>query len=153
MPHARVIFFLLVSILSAGTAFAQTPSAPGAAPPGGRFQLVVVPGHAANPFMIDTATGCLWHAIQDAKTKRYSFTEVDVENLHWSYASGAQTVIASRIDASQMTGEQKTALKQNLQKTSCGLFNVTLTPEPAQPSAQAPETNPTAPPEPKKPKK
>lgn len=153
MPNARFIFFLLVSLLSAGMAFAQTPSTPGAAPPVGRFQLVVVPGHPANPFMVDTATGCLWHAVQDEKTKRTSFTEVDVENLHWSYSSGAQTVIAARIDASQMTGEQKTALKQNLQKTSCGLFNVTLAPGPAQPSAQAPEIKPITPPEPKKPKK
>jgi ABC-type sugar transport system substrate-binding protein len=153
MRKARLVFFLAASLVSAGVAFAQTPAAPGAVPPAGRFQLVVVPGHQANPFMIDTATGCLWHAVQDAKTKRYSFTEVDVENLHWSYASGAQTVIASRIDASPITGEQKTALKQNLQKTSCGLFNVTLAPGPAQPGAEAPEIQPITPPEPKKSKK
>ena len=153
MPQARVIFFLLVSLVSAGPAFAQTPSTPGAAPPAGRFQLAVVPGHPANPFMIDTATGCLWHVFQDEKTKRFSFTEVDVENLHWSYASGAQTVIAARIDASTLGGEQKTALKQNLQKTSCGLFNVTLAPGPAQQSEQAQEKKPVTPPESKKPKR
>ncbi len=153
MPKARFIFFLMVSLMSAGMAFAQTPSAPGAAPQAGRFQLMVVPGHPANPFMIDTATGCLWHAIQDEKTKRFSFTEVDVENLHWSYASGAQTLIASRIDASTLADDQKTALKQNLQKTSCGLFNVTLAPGPAQQSEQAPEKKPITPPESKKPKR
>ncbi len=158
MPNARVIFVLVIFLVSAGAAFAQTPSAPGVAPQTGRFQLVVVPGHAASPFMIDTATGCLWHAIQDGKTKRINFTEVDVENLHWSYASGAQTVLASRIDAASLPDEQKTALKQNLQKTSCGLFNVTLGPGPAQPAQaqpteQAPEKKPATAPEPRKPKK
>ena len=137
MLKARFIFFLLVSLLSAGMALAQSPSTTGVAPPAGRFQLMVVPGHPANPFMIDTATGCLWHAVQDEKTKRFSFTEVDVENLHWSYASGAQTVIASRIDAASLPDEQKTTLKQELQKTSCGLFNVTSGPAQAQPPSPA----------------
>ena len=153
MLLARFLFILVSSLVSAGIAFAETPSTPGAAPPAGRFQLVVVSGHPASPFMIDTATGCLWHAVQDEKTKRTSFTEVDVENLHWSYASGAQTVLASRIEAAPITDEQKNALKQNLQKTSCGLFNVTLGPPQAQQAGQAPEQKPNPSPESKKSKK
>jgi hypothetical protein len=110
----------------------QPPATPG------RFELVVVPNHPGSPFLLDTGTGCLWHQVQHQDTKRTFFIEVDVENLHWSWGSGAQGALANRIDASNLTTEQKNALKENLQKTSCGLSNVVLTPGPPQP-AQTPE--------------
>jgi len=138
MALARCFMSFIAVLAVAASALAQTPPATGASPAAGRYQLIVVPGHAASPFMIDTATGCLWHAIQDEKTKRYTFTEVDVENLHWSYASGAQAVLSARIDAAQLGDEQKNALKQNLQKTSCGLFNVTVAPSSLQANEPAP---------------
>lgn len=68
------------------------------APQTGRFQLVVVPGHAGSPLIIDTGTGCVWHQVQNEQTKRTTFVEVDVENLHWNWGSGAQQTLASRID-------------------------------------------------------
>ena len=154
MPYARIIVVLAAVLMAAGIAYAEVPSGAGATPPPGRFQLVVVPDHPASPFMVDTATGCLWHAVQDEKTKRVSFTEVDVDNLHWSYATGAQAILAARIDAATLPDDQKNALKQNLQKTSCGQFNVTLTSAPAKQSERAPEERkPVAPQDPKKPKK
>ena len=147
MPLLRCNLSLL-AVLSAlalsQPAYAQTappvPSAPGASPQPGRYQLVVVPGHAGNPFMLDTATGCSWHLVQDEKTKRSTFIEMDVENLHWSWGSGAQSMLASRVDGSNLTDEQKQTLKQDLQKTGCGVSHVVLTPgapAPAEP-AKAP---------------
>ena len=144
----RRVFLLLSSVLLvAAYAHAATPIPEGASPqlgasppsvsspsptplPAGRYQLAVVPGHPASPFLIDTATGCIWHQIQQQETKRTTFVEVDVENLHWSWGSGAQQLLASRIDAANLTNEQKRALKEELHKTACGLSNVVLTPGP-----------------------
>jgi hypothetical protein len=96
-----------------------------------------VPGHAGNPFMLDTATGCAWHVVQDEKTKRSTFIEMDVENLHWSWGSGAQSMLAARVDRSNLTDEQKQTLKQDLQKTGCGVSHVVLTPGPHPPAEPA----------------
>ena len=124
------------------------PSEPTARPAGGpgtdvqvqpaRFQLFVAPGHSASPFLLDTTTGCIWHQVQNDQTKRTTFVEVDVENLHWSWGSGAQQILASRVDGSNLTDEQKRILKESLQKTGCGLSNVVLTPGPAPAAGQAP---------------
>jgi hypothetical protein len=103
-----------------------------------RFQLFVAPGHSGSPFLLDTATGCIWHQVQNDQTKRTTFVEVDVENLHWSWGSGAQQILASRVDGSNLTDEQKRLLKESLQKTGCGLSNVVLTPGPAPAGGQAP---------------
>ena len=164
MPYRRC-FLLLVTVAFASAALAQsappapaTPHlAPAATPPAGRYQLVVVPGRTEGVFMIDTATGCVWHSIEDEKSKRATFMEVNVENLHWTSGSGAQTLLAARIDAATIPDEQKRTLKQALGKTGCGVFNVVLAPGPASPQggppAQEPEKKPTTSPEPKKPKK
>lgn len=125
----RTVLILLMPLIFTGALHAQTPTTAQTAPQtAGRYQLVVIPGHPGSPFLLDSATGCLWHQVQDEKTRRTSFTEVDVENLHWSYSSGAQTLLAARIDGSQITDEQKRTLKQDLQKTGCGSFNVVLAP-------------------------
>ncbi|MGH7701641.1 MAG: hypothetical protein ACREMO_00975, partial [Gemmatimonadales bacterium] len=88
-------------------------------------------------------TGCIWHQIQNQETKRTTFVEVDTENLHWSWGSGAQQVLASRIDGANLANEQKRALKEELQKTACGLSNVVLTPGPPAPAGgQAPPPKP-----------
>jgi hypothetical protein len=94
----------------------------------GRYQLVVVPNHPANPFLIDTMTGCLWHLLPQSDSKRASFVEADVENLHWSWGSGSQQVLANRIDTSNLTEPQKHTMKESIQKTSCGNTSVMLTP-------------------------
>ncbi len=128
----RLLSLFVCFALIPSVAFAQAGGpAPGTTPPAGRYQLVVVPGHSGSPFLIDTATGCIWHLIQSQETKRSTLIEVDVENLHWSWGSGAQQVLASRIDASNLPDEQKRTLKQDLQKTGCGLSHVVLTPGPA----------------------
>lgn len=127
----RRVLSLLVWLAIPGLAYAQAGAPAGTPAPAGRYQLVVVPGHSGSPFLIDTATGCVWHVIQNQETKRSTFVEVDVENLHWSWGSGAQQVLASRIDASNLGDDQKRTLKQDLQKTGCGLSHVVLTPGPA----------------------
>ena len=133
MRHTMIV--LLMSLIFTGTLHAQTPPTAQTAPQtAGRYQLVVIPGHPGSQFLLDSTTGCVWHQVQDEKTRRTSFIEVDVENLHWSYSSGAQTLLAARIDAAQITDEQKRALKQDLQKTGCGSFNVVLAPA-SQPQA------------------
>jgi hypothetical protein len=99
------------------------------APTDGRYQLVAVPGHPGNPFLIDTHTGCVWLYGQNEKNKRPTFIESDVENLHWGWGSGAQQILAAQIDTLTSSEEQKKILKQNLQKTECGQFNVTLSPD------------------------
>ncbi len=128
----RQLLSLFVCLAIPGIAFAQAGApAPGGAQAAGRYQLVVVAGHSGSPFLIDTTTGCMWHLILNPETKRSTFIEVDVENLHWSWGSGAQQILASRIDASTLPDEQKRTLKQDLQKTGCGLSHVVLTPGPA----------------------
>ena len=106
----------------------------------GRFQLIVVPGEAGGPYLLDTASGCLWHQVPHPETKRPTFVEIDVENLHWSWGSGAQTVLAARVEASKLTDEQKQVMKEGLVKTACGLSGVVLTPGPAQPAAATPSS-------------
>ncbi|HSF34249.1 MAG TPA: hypothetical protein VLK82_27810 [Candidatus Tectomicrobia bacterium] len=67
-----------------GAAAQSTP------PPVGRFQLVSVSiGQQAGVFLLDTATGCTWQLCANPDTKRLTFIELDVENLHWSWGSGA----------------------------------------------------------------
>ena len=94
----------------------------------GRFQLVGVPNQQPSLFLIDTATGCMWHQVQNPDAKRTTFIEVDVENLHWSWGSGAQQILATRIDSSNLEAQQKRVLKENIKKTACGLSDVVLTP-------------------------
>lgn len=115
-------------------------------PPTGRYQLVVMPGHSASPFLLDSTTGCVWHAIQDQETKRTAFVEVEVQNLHWSMVS--QQLLMARIDAvTELNADQKRALRQELERTQCGAFSVLLTqPAPAgQPGpTKAPAPTPPA---------
>jgi hypothetical protein len=134
---------LLIWSLLAGSltvAAAQSPPAPPAAV--GRFQLVsVTAGQQGGVFLLDTATGCTWQLGSNPETKRLTFIEMDVENLHWSWGSGAQHRLAQRIDESRLPDEQKTHLKQELVKTACGWTPVVLTPP--QPGASArPEATP-----------
>jgi hypothetical protein len=97
-------------------ATAQLPSAPI-----GRFQLIsVASGQQSGVFLLDTATGCTWQLGANPDTKRLTFIEVDVENLHWSWGSGAQQKLAQKIDESRLPEDQKGQLKQELQKTACG---------------------------------
>lgn len=139
------VALLLVAAL-ATVASAQAPAPPpppGPMPPAGRYQLVVVTGHAGSPFLVDTATGCVWHLVQNTETKRSTFIEVDIENLHWSWGSGSQQLLAARVDASNLTDDQKRALKQEVQKTGCGVSPVVLTPtltETPRPAAEPPKT-------------
>ncbi len=97
----------------------------------GRFQLVSVSaGQQAGVFLIDTASGCTWELASNAETKRLTFVEMDVENLHWSWGSGAQQKLAGKIDESKLPNEQKLVLKEELNKTACGWTPVVLTPGP-----------------------
>jgi hypothetical protein len=145
-------FLLLAFLVFPTAALAQASvSAPVAFPPPGRYQLVVVPSHSGSPFLLDTLTGCVWHIVQNPETRRSTFVEVDVENLHWSWGSGAQQLLASRIDSSNLTDEQKRALKQELQRSGCGFSNVVLTPSPVPTTGPAPPAStPTAPAKPKR---
>jgi hypothetical protein len=111
-------------------------------PAEGRYQLVVVPGNPPNPFLVDTTNGCVWHLVQNEKTKRATFIETDVENLHWGWGSGAQQILAGQIDALNSPEADKKVLKQNLQKTECGQFNVTLSSEQARKAEQHPDSKP-----------
>ncbi|MBI4528894.1 MAG: hypothetical protein HY695_34285 [Deltaproteobacteria bacterium] len=109
----------------------------------GRFQLVSVSaGQQAGVFLIDTASGCTWQLASNPETKRLTFVEMDIENLHWSWGSGAQQKLGQRIDASKLSEDQKRALKQELNKTACGWTPVVLTPGPSVSSTQ-PEAPPT----------
>ena len=101
----------------------------------GRFQLVSVSaGQQAGVFLIDTASGCAWQLGSNPQTKRLTFIEMDIENLHWSWGSGAQQQLGRKIDESNLSSEQKQLLKQELQKTACGWTPVVLTPPPTAPS-------------------
>jgi hypothetical protein len=111
--------------------------------PVGRFQLVSVPaGQQAGVFLLDTATGCTWQLGANPDTKRLTFIEMDVENLHWSWGSGAQQKLAQKIEESKLPEEQKTLLKQELSKTACGWTPVVLTP-PATDSGSRLEATPS----------
>ena len=95
----------------------------------GRFQLVSVSaGQQAGVFLIDTASGCTWQLASKPDTKRLSFDEMDIENLHWSWGSGAQQKLAKKIEGSKLSDEQKRILKQQLNRTACGWTPVVLTP-------------------------
>ena len=143
MSWMRSLMVLVGCLVLSQPAYAQTtPPAPSPSPQPGRYQLVVVPGHPGSPFMLDTASGCAWHLVQDEKTKRSTFIEMDVENLHWSWGSGAQSMLAARVDGSNLTDEQKQTLKQDLQKTGCGVSHVVLTP--GAPAATEPAKAPAA---------
>jgi hypothetical protein len=123
--------------------FDGTPQSPVSSQTPGRYQLVTM-GNTASTFLIDTSNGCVWHLVQNEKTKRPTFIEADVENLHWGWGSGAQQILAAQIDALNKD-EQKTILKQKLQKTECGQFNVTLSPDASRKSDQVPEAKPQSP--------
>jgi hypothetical protein len=111
--------------------------------PVGRFQLVSVSaGQQAGVFLLDTATGCAWQLGANPDTKRLTFIEIDVENLHWSWGSGAQQKVAQKINESRLSEDQKTQLKQELNKTACGWTPVVLTPSLADPSARPEATSP-----------
>lgn len=147
----RVLIFSLACLVIPANTLAQQV----AVPPTGRYQLVVVPNHPRSPFLVDTSTGCIWHLVQQAETKRSTFIEVDVENLHWSWGSGAQQLLAARIDASELTADQKRALKQELQRTGCGLSDVVLTPTITSPpsAGQGPTPAPPVSPTPARPRR
>jgi hypothetical protein len=99
--------------------------------PVGRFQLIVAPGHPGSLFLVDTVTGCLWHQMNVDDSKRVRFVEIDVDNLHWSWGSGSQQVLATRIDSSSLNDQQKHLFKEGLQRTACGITPIVLTPSPA----------------------
>lgn len=145
------IVLAAVSNGCAGPTGVQKESAPkvdsppltiGTSQPPGRYQLVTGSSNTAGPFLIDTSTGCVWHMVQNEKTKRPTFIEADVENLHWGWGSGAQQILAAQIDSLNYPEEQKRTVKQNLQKTECGQFNVTLSSESPRRSEQVPEAQP-----------
>ena len=119
----------------------SAPQTPGSPQSFGRYQLLAA-GSTGGPFLLDTSTGCVWHLVQNEKTKRPTFIEADVENLHWGWGSGAQQILAAQIDSLNHSEDQKRILKQNLQKTECGQFNVTLSPEGPRRSEQTPEAKP-----------
>ncbi len=97
----------------------------------GRFQLVSVSaGQQAGVFMIDTASGCTWQLGSNPETKRLTFIEMDIENLHWSWGSGAQQKLAGKIEESKLPEEQQQLLKRELKKTACGWTPIVLTPAP-----------------------
>jgi hypothetical protein len=123
-----------------GTA-AETPT------PGvnvGRFQLVSVStGQQAGVFLIDTHSGCTWQLASSPETNRLSFIEMDIENLHWSWGSGAQQKLAQKVDEAKLPEDQQRLLKQELTKTACGWTPIVLTPSPSTSSAK-PGTAPAA---------
>ena len=103
----------------------------------GRFQLVSVSaGQQAGVFLIDSHSGCTWQLSSNSDTNRLSFVEMDVENLHWSFGSGAQQRLAQKIDESNLPADQKRLIKQELNKTSCGVTPIVLTPGQAAPAAK-----------------
>lgn len=138
----KTLIFLIVSaftLMLLGIASAQMAQSQ---VPVGRFQLVSVSaGQQAGVFLVDTATGCTWQLGRNQETNQLSFVEMDVENLHWSWGSGAQQILAQKIDQSKLPIEQKVQLKQELNKTACGWTPVVLTPPPPAPSK--PEADPT----------
>jgi hypothetical protein len=109
----------------------------------GRFQLVsVAAGQQAGVFLLDTATGCTWQLGANPDTKRLTFIEIDVENLHWSWGSGTQQKLVQKIDEAKLPDDQKTLLKQELHKTACGWTPGALTPSSTDPAARPDATPP-----------
>jgi len=112
------LFLLVLSLVWIPCGVVAAQSTPITA---GRFQLVsVAAGQQAGVFLLDTATGCTWQLGANPDTKRLTFIEMDVENLHWSWGSGAQQQLVQKIDESRLPEDQKALLKQELQKTACG---------------------------------
>ncbi len=135
-------FWLYLIVLSGAVAAFGVAAAQSTPPSVGRFQLVSVSaGQQTGVFLVDTVTGCAWQLGANPDTKRLTFIEMDVENLHWSWGSGAQQKLAQKIDESKLPEEQKTLLKQELNKTACGWTPVVLTP-----SSTGPSARPEAPP-------
>jgi len=100
----------------------------------GRFQLVSVSsGQQAGAFLLDTVSGCTWQLGSNPKTQRLTFIEMDIENLHWSWGSGAQQKLAKKIEESKLPEEQQRLLKRELKKTACGWTPIVLTPGPSTP--------------------
>ncbi len=100
----------------------------------GRFQLVSVSsGQQASAFLLDTASGCTWQLGSNPKTQRLTFIEMDIENLHWSWGSGAQQKLARKVEESKLPEEQQQLLKRELKKTACGWTPIVLTPSPSTP--------------------
>jgi len=127
MHKIRVLLLIsTLCLITAGSASAQLNV--------GRFQLVSVSaGQQAGVFLIDTVSGCTWQLTAKPETKRLSFVEMDIENLHWSWGSGAQQKLAQKIEESKLSDEQKRVLKQQLTRTACGWTPVVLTPSPSAP--------------------
>ena len=124
---ALLVMFAVASFVRPNLTYAQINV--------GRFQLVSVSaGQQAGVFLVDTASGCTWQLASSPETNRLTFVEMDVENLHWSWGSGAQQKIAQKIDESKLLDEQKRLVKQELNKTACGWTPVVLTPPPPAPS-------------------
>jgi hypothetical protein len=95
----------------------------------GRFQLVSISaGQQAGVFLIDTHSGCTWQLASSPETNRLSFIEMDIENLHWSWGSGAQQKLAQKIDEAKLPDDQQRLLKQELTKMACGWTPIALTP-------------------------
>jgi hypothetical protein len=131
-----------IVVLSVCLALVDAVDAQPAPPPVGRFQLISVPaGQQAGVFLLDTATGCTWQLGANPDTKRLTFIEMDVENLHWSWGSGAQQKLAQKIDDSRLPDDQKALFKQELHKTACGWTPIVLTPSGVS-SSSKPETTP-----------
>jgi hypothetical protein len=92
--------FIVLSSLCVQASIVLAQSTP---VPVGRFQLMsVAAGQQAGVFLLDTATGCTWQLGANPDTKRLTFIEMDVENLHWSWGSGAQQRLAQKIDESKL---------------------------------------------------
>jgi hypothetical protein len=154
--HLRIFIPAILFLAVTGTGCTTSPAVGKDAPPksdnatstgttphtAGRYQLVPSSAGPGSVFLIDTATGCVWHLVQNEKTKRPTFIEADVENLHWGWGSGAQQILAAQIESLNYPEEHKRTLKQTLQKTECGQFNVTLAPDASRKSEPMPETKP-----------
>ena len=126
------LVFITVFIFYAAQCMAVSAQGSPAQPPVGRYQLVSVSaGQQAGVFLLDTASGCTWQLGRNQETNRLTFVEMDVENLHWSWGSGAQQRLGQKIDEAKLPGDHKSLLKQEVSKTACGLAPVVLTPPPA----------------------
>lgn len=138
----RSAFLTLFGACLVYSAIASAQGSP-AQPPVGRYQLVSVSaGQQAGVFLVDSASGCTWQLGRNQETNRLTFVEMDVENLHWSWGSGAQQKLAQKIDEAKLPDDQKASLKQEVGKTACGITPVVLTPPSTTPSSK-PEAGPT----------
>jgi len=136
------LVFITVFIFYAAQCVPVSAQGSPAQAPVGRYQLVSVSAaQQAGVFLVDTATGCTWQLGRNQETNRLTFVEMDVENLHWSWGSGAQQKLAQKIDETKLPTDQKTLLKQEVSKTACGIAPVVLTP-PSPPAGKA-EAAPT----------